>query len=147
MSQIFPPTSGGAERMCSDLNLPLLGKVPLDPRIARSCDEGKSFLREVPDSPAAKVYQNIVQSEFFFPSWSAHTSIFWSFFIKDVRHIWENVDFQGSLVFLMIGFWFGEIIWKEKLLHHKWEAVIKRGINEYPHELNILTFSGCCFQV
>lgn len=76
MSQIFPPTSGGAERMCSDLNLPLLGKVPLDPRIARSCDEGKSFLREVPESPAAKVYQNIVQSEFFLsPSSSAHKSI------------------------------------------------------------------------
>lgn len=52
--------------MCSDLNLPLLGKVPLDPRIARSCDEGKSFLGEVPESPAAKVYQNIVQSEGFF---------------------------------------------------------------------------------
>lgn len=52
--------------MCSDLNLPLLGKVPLDPRIARSCDEGKSFLTEVPESPAAKIYQKIVQSEFFF---------------------------------------------------------------------------------
>lgn len=51
--------------MCSDLNLPLLGKVPLDPRIAQSCDEGRSFLREVPHSPATKVYQNIVQSEFF----------------------------------------------------------------------------------
>ncbi|XP_053299454.1 cytosolic Fe-S cluster assembly factor nubp1 isoform X2 [Pleuronectes platessa] len=61
-SQIFPPTSGGAEQMCADLNLPLLGKVPLDPRIARSCDEGKSFLSEVPDSPAAKVLQSIVQS-------------------------------------------------------------------------------------
>ncbi|XP_033999618.1 cytosolic Fe-S cluster assembly factor nubp1 [Trematomus bernacchii] len=61
-SQIFPPTSGGAEKMCLDLDLPLLGKVPLDPRIARSCDEGKSFLNEIPDSPAAKVYLNIVQS-------------------------------------------------------------------------------------
>ncbi|KAG8007125.1 Cytosolic Fe-S cluster assembly factor nubp1 [Nibea albiflora] len=61
-SQIFPPTSGGAERMCETLKLPLLGKVPLDPRIARSCDEGKSFLNEVPDSPAAQVYHSIVQS-------------------------------------------------------------------------------------
>lgn len=51
--------------MCADLNLPLLGKVPLDPRIARSCDEGRSFLNEVPDSPAAAAYQRIVQSEFF----------------------------------------------------------------------------------
>lgn len=95
MSQIFPPTSGGAERMCSDLNLPLLGKVPLDPRIARSCDEGKSFLREVPDSPAAKVYQNIVQSEFF-PSWSAHTSIFWTLFIRNASQIWEKGRLSGK---------------------------------------------------
>lgn len=32
-SQIFPPTTGGAEAMCQDLKIPLLGKVPLDPRI------------------------------------------------------------------------------------------------------------------
>lgn len=32
-SQIFPPTTGGAQRMCEELNLPLLGRVPLDPRI------------------------------------------------------------------------------------------------------------------
>ncbi|KAF4092543.1 hypothetical protein AMELA_G00022180 [Ameiurus melas] len=61
-SQIFPPTTGGAQRMCEELNLPLLGRVPLDPRIGRSCDEGKSFLNEVPDSPAAAVYRAIVQS-------------------------------------------------------------------------------------
>ncbi|KAK3520331.1 hypothetical protein QTP70_023296 [Hemibagrus guttatus] len=61
-SQIFPPSTGGAERMCQELSLPLLGRVPLDPRIGRSCDEGKSFLNEVPDSPAAAVYRAIVQS-------------------------------------------------------------------------------------
>ncbi|KAF5890486.1 cytosolic Fe-S cluster assembly factor NUBP1, partial [Clarias magur] len=61
-SQIFPPTTGGAQRMCDDLRLPLLGRVPLDPRIGRSCDEGKSFLNEVPDSPAAAVYRAVVQS-------------------------------------------------------------------------------------
>lgn len=32
-SQIFPPTTGGAEVMCQNLKIPLLGKVPLDPRI------------------------------------------------------------------------------------------------------------------
>uniref|UniRef100_A0A3B4DSN7 AAA+ ATPase domain-containing protein n=1 Tax=Pygocentrus nattereri TaxID=42514 RepID=A0A3B4DSN7_PYGNA len=62
-SQIFPPTTGGAQRMCEELGLTLLGKVPLDPRIGRSCDEGKSFLNEVPDSPAAAAYQTIVQSK------------------------------------------------------------------------------------
>lgn len=97
MSQIFPPTTGGAERMCSDLNLPLLGKVPLDPRIARSCDEGKSFLREVPDSPAAKVYQNIVQSKFFFPFLKCtHHHFSEARMVKTPGRFKENVDFQGS---------------------------------------------------
>lgn len=32
-SQIFPPTTGGAEVMCQDLQIPLLGRVPLDPHI------------------------------------------------------------------------------------------------------------------
>ena len=61
-SQIFPPTTGGAEKMASDMEVPFLGKLPLDPRIGRCCDEGKSFLTEVPDSPAADAYKKIIQS-------------------------------------------------------------------------------------
>jgi len=30
-SEIFPPVKGGAEKMCKDFGLNLLGKVPLDP--------------------------------------------------------------------------------------------------------------------
>nr|XP_033819033.1 cytosolic Fe-S cluster assembly factor NUBP1 [Geotrypetes seraphini] len=60
-SQIFPPTTGGAEKMCQDLNITLLGKVPLDPQIGKSCDKGKSFLSEVPDSLAATSYRKIIQ--------------------------------------------------------------------------------------
>lgn len=43
----------------------------------------------------------------FFSFLKCTTSVFWSFFLKDVRQFWENVDFQGSLVFLMTRFWFG----------------------------------------
>uniref|UniRef100_A0A673V7T8 Cytosolic Fe-S cluster assembly factor NUBP1 n=1 Tax=Suricata suricatta TaxID=37032 RepID=A0A673V7T8_SURSU len=60
-SQIFPPTTGGAERMCQDLKIPLLGKVPLDPHIGKSCDKGQSFLIDAPDSPAAVAYRGIIQ--------------------------------------------------------------------------------------
>lgn len=60
-SQIFPPTTGGAEKMCQDLKVPLLGKVPLDPRIGKSCDNGTSFLSEVPVSPSTTAYRNIIQ--------------------------------------------------------------------------------------
>ncbi|KAF6272430.1 nucleotide binding protein 1 [Rhinolophus ferrumequinum] len=60
-SQIFPPTTGGAEVMCQDLKIPLLGKVPLDPHIGKSCDEGRSFLIDAPDSPATLAYRSIIQ--------------------------------------------------------------------------------------
>jgi len=63
-SQIFPPTTGGAEKMAADMEVPFLGKLPLDPRIGRCCDEGKSFLSEVPESPAANAYKQIIQSTF-----------------------------------------------------------------------------------
>lgn len=60
-SQIFPPTTGGAEKMSADMGVPFLGKLPLDPRIGKCCDEGKSFLSVEPDSPAAKAYKEVIQ--------------------------------------------------------------------------------------
>ncbi|MGH0158716.1 UNVERIFIED_CONTAM: hypothetical protein FKN15_058054 [Acipenser sinensis] len=60
--KIFPPTTGGVEKMCKELNIPLLGKVPLDPRIGKSCDEGKSFLSEVPESAATAAYRSIIHT-------------------------------------------------------------------------------------
>lgn len=60
-SEIFPPTTGGGEKMAADMGVPFLGKLPLDPRIGKCCDEGKSFLTEVPDSPATLAYKTIIQ--------------------------------------------------------------------------------------
>ncbi|XP_062359613.1 cytosolic Fe-S cluster assembly factor NUBP1 isoform X2 [Cinclus cinclus] len=60
-SQIFPPTTGGAEKMCQNLSVSLLGKVPLDPQIGKSCDRGQSFLAEAPESPATLSYRSIIQ--------------------------------------------------------------------------------------
>jgi len=53
-SQIFPPTTGGAAKLCEDMNLTLLGHLPLDPRIGQSCDEGRSFLDVA--SPATEAF-------------------------------------------------------------------------------------------
>ncbi|ELU15310.1 hypothetical protein CAPTEDRAFT_152695 [Capitella teleta] len=61
-TQIFPPTTGGAEQMCKDMNVPFLGRIPLDPRIGQSCDVGKSYLTEVPDSPATAAFKEIITS-------------------------------------------------------------------------------------
>ncbi|WVO23081.1 cytosolic Fe-S cluster assembly factor NBP35 [Cryptococcus decagattii] len=60
-SQIFAPTTGGAEAMGKELGIELLGKVPLDPRIGMTCDQGMSFLDEYPESPATMAYLDIVQ--------------------------------------------------------------------------------------
>jgi len=59
-SVIFPPTTGGAEKLCEDYNIPFLGKLPLDPKVGRCCDEGVSFLATHPESVAARAYMNII---------------------------------------------------------------------------------------
>ncbi|CAO3596784.1 unnamed protein product [Absidia cylindrospora] len=59
-SVIFPPTSGGAQALAEELGIALLGKIPLDPRVAKSCDMGVSFLDEYPDSPACAAFEGII---------------------------------------------------------------------------------------
>ncbi|KAG0780931.1 hypothetical protein G6F16_003691 [Rhizopus arrhizus] len=61
-SVIFPPTTGGAEALAKEFGIKLLGKIPLDPRVAKSCDLGVSFLDEYPDSPACAAYQAIIDN-------------------------------------------------------------------------------------
>jgi ATP-binding protein involved in chromosome partitioning len=48
------------ERMAKELNVPYLGMIPLDPRIAESNDAGKPFLVEHRDTEAGKAIMNIV---------------------------------------------------------------------------------------
>jgi Mrp family chromosome partitioning ATPase len=43
-SQIFPPVTGGAEKMCQDMNVELLGRVPLEPKLLLSCEAGQCFV-------------------------------------------------------------------------------------------------------
>lgn len=59
-SQIFRPTTGGARALCDELGLEFLGAVPLDPRLARACDYGRSFVDECPESPAAEALTSII---------------------------------------------------------------------------------------
>jgi Mrp family chromosome partitioning ATPase len=59
-TDIFAPTTGGAEKMAEEMLIPFLGRVPLDPRIGQCCDEGKSFMTEIPDSPATLALTQII---------------------------------------------------------------------------------------
>ncbi|XP_031835203.1 NUBP iron-sulfur cluster assembly factor 1 isoform X3 [Nomia melanderi] len=59
--EIFPALTGGARMMAKELNVDFFGSIPLDPLLARCCDEGKNFLTEVPESQTVLALQVIVQ--------------------------------------------------------------------------------------
>lgn len=52
---------GGGEKISKDLNVPFLGRIPLDPRICEDSDKGVPFIIEHPKSPAAKAFMEIVE--------------------------------------------------------------------------------------
>jgi len=45
-----------------ELGVPFLGKIPLDPQIVISGDEGKPFIATQPDSEASKAFMEIVEN-------------------------------------------------------------------------------------
>lgn len=60
-SNIFYPSSGGAEKMCSDMNVPYLGRIPLDPAISMAGELGKSALKQNAKSPGVVGLRNILK--------------------------------------------------------------------------------------
>jgi len=58
--KIFAPSSGGAEEMCAKMNVPLLGKIPLDGRVARAGDAGVPLTQLSPDSKVAKAIDAVI---------------------------------------------------------------------------------------
>jgi ATP-binding protein involved in chromosome partitioning len=54
--------SGGGERIARELNLPLLGSVPLDPRMVEAGDLGKPLVALDKDSPGAKAFERIARN-------------------------------------------------------------------------------------
>lgn len=53
--------TGGGEKICAELGVAFLGKIPLDPEITEKCDKGEAFVSAYPNSDAAKVFEEIVK--------------------------------------------------------------------------------------
>jgi len=53
---------GGGKKAALELGVPFLGKIPIDPQIVISSDEGKPFIGAYPDSEASKAFMKIVES-------------------------------------------------------------------------------------
>lgn len=52
--------SGGGQSLAEEMGVPFLGRIPLDPEVVRSGDEGFAFLRVHQDRPAAQALTHIV---------------------------------------------------------------------------------------
>jgi len=53
---------GGGKKAALELGVPFLGKIPLDPQIVNSGDEGKPFIATQPESEASMAFMNIVEN-------------------------------------------------------------------------------------
>jgi Mrp family chromosome partitioning ATPase len=58
---IFSATTGGAEKMCKDMDVPFLGRIPLDGRVAKAADGGLSISDLCPDGPVAKCIDSVIE--------------------------------------------------------------------------------------
>ncbi len=52
---------GGGRRIAEEMNVPFLGEIPIDPRMATTCDEGIPFIVKYPDAEAAKAIMKIAE--------------------------------------------------------------------------------------
>ena len=52
--------TGGGEKICMELGVTFLGRIPLDPGITEKCDSGEAFVVAYPSSVAAKSFDEIV---------------------------------------------------------------------------------------
>ena len=57
-SQILPASSGGAEKLCQDHDFKLLGKIPLNPLVGKTCDEGEDIFET--DSPVTEAFGKVI---------------------------------------------------------------------------------------
>ena len=54
--------SGGGETLARELELPFLGKIPMDPQVVMAGDDGKPYLSSDADSPATKAFGEVVSA-------------------------------------------------------------------------------------
>jgi ATP-binding protein involved in chromosome partitioning len=58
ITQILP--AGGGRIIASDMKVPFLGAIPMDPAIAQSGDDGRAFIHHYASSPTAKLMHDII---------------------------------------------------------------------------------------
>lgn len=55
---------GGGERVASEMGIPFLGSIPIEPKVVEATDTGMPYITEYPDSSVAKAYKRIIDNVF-----------------------------------------------------------------------------------
>lgn len=53
---------GGGEHLAAQTGFRFLGRIPIDPRLVTTSDEGKPFVLENPSSPTSRAFQGIIDN-------------------------------------------------------------------------------------
>ena len=53
--------TGGGQEMASEMDVPFLGRIPIEPKIVESGDSGKPYLQYYRDSEASRAFDTIIQ--------------------------------------------------------------------------------------
>jgi ATP-binding protein involved in chromosome partitioning len=59
VSAVF--SSGGGKQIASNMDVPFLGSLPIDPAITAACDSGRPFVRHFAAAPTAQIMRDIVR--------------------------------------------------------------------------------------
>ncbi|CAM8962512.1 unnamed protein product [Rhodiola kirilowii] len=60
-SEVFDSSGGGAAKMCDEMDVPFLGKVPLDPQLCKAAEEGRSIFADQKNSVSAPALNKIIE--------------------------------------------------------------------------------------
>lgn len=52
---------GGGEELAKKYDLPFLGRVPIEPKLAECGDTGQDYIAKFAESPLAKIFVDIAQ--------------------------------------------------------------------------------------
>ncbi len=54
--------SGGGERLAREMDVPFLGKIPLDPKLVEAGDAGDVFIKHFPECEASKAMEKVLEA-------------------------------------------------------------------------------------
>jgi septum formation inhibitor-activating ATPase MinD len=60
-SEVFVNSKCGAEKMCFEMKIPFVGKVPMDSQLCKAAEEGRSCFNDQKCSASASALKNIVK--------------------------------------------------------------------------------------